>query len=88
MAKPKKKPIKKGGRVASIWLSNDTYEQIELVKKVIDASPAGAGNVKAKGSTALRHASIIGLEVIKLMGDGYQSPQHTIDAIKAQMVIN
>lgn len=84
MEKPKKNPLKKYGRTASTWLNNDIYAQIEQVKKVIDASRAGAGNISAKGSTALRHSIIIGLSVIEMMGDGYISPQHTIDAIKSQ----
>ena len=79
---------KNHGRAASLWLSGDVHKQIEQVKKVINASPAGEGNVKAKGSTALRHAIIIGLGVIELMGDGYQSPQHAIEQIKKAMEVN
>ena len=85
MAKQRKKY---GERAASIRLDEEIYAQIERVRKVINASPTSKGNVTAKSTTALRHSIIIGLSVIEMMGDGYQSPQHTIDAIRAQMVIN
>lgn len=82
MAKQHKKH---GERAASIRLNEDIYVQIERVRKIIDASPASKGNVTSKSTTALRHSIIIGLSVIEMMGDGYQSPQHTIDAIKSPL---
>ena len=84
-AKPKEKC---GGRASSIRLDEDIYVQVGRVMKVIDSSPASKGNVKAKSTTALRHAIIIGLGVIELMGDGYQSPQHAIEQIKKAMEVN